>query len=54
MHQSWQPDTSRDAFAQHCAAFSGAQQVFFTSVVSSFIALSFGVRGGTLRARRAG
>ena len=35
--QSWQPDTSRDALAQHCAAFSGAQQVFFAIFVSSFI-----------------
>ena len=27
--QSWQPETSRDDLAQHCAAFSGAQQAFF-------------------------
>lgn len=39
-YQSWQPDTSRDAFAQHCAAFSGAQQAFFFGLVSSFMALS--------------
>jgi hypothetical protein len=34
--QSWQPDTSRDDLAQHCAALSGAQQAFF--LVSIFIA----------------
>jgi hypothetical protein len=34
--QSWQPDTSRDDLAQHCAAFSGAQQAFF--FVSIFMA----------------
>jgi hypothetical protein len=36
--QSWQPDTSRDDFAQHCAAFSGAQQAFF--LVSIFTVFS--------------
>ena len=37
--QSWQPDTSGDALAQHCAAFSGAQQDFFAGFVKSFIEL---------------
>ncbi len=40
LRQSWQPETSRDALAQHCAAFSGAQQPFF--FVSIFIAVSLG------------
>jgi hypothetical protein len=37
-HQSWQPETRRDDLAQHCAAFSGAQQAFF--LVSIFIEVS--------------
>ena len=36
--QSWQPETSRDDLAQHCADFSGAQQAFF--FVSIFMVCS--------------
>jgi hypothetical protein len=39
LRQSWQPETSRDDLAQHCAAFSGAQQAFFFVSIFIFVSL---------------
>jgi hypothetical protein len=44
-NQSWQPATSREALAQHCAAFSSFgfaawQQFFAFVVVSVFVCVS--------------